>query len=167
MPILWVQGIMVSILALVLVVLPSVQSAYQILSQMSTIIYLAMVFIIYFAFIRLRRTEPNVKRGFKVPGGEFGKWLVTIVGCLGALVAMVLSFVPPSQINISSPLVYIIILIVGSAIFLAVPFVVYAKRKASWRNPQTSFEPFDWEIEGRTPSTVSKWYRKVMSPHRR
>ena len=156
-PILWVQGIMVSILALVLVVLPSVQSAYQILSQMSTIIYLAMVFIIYFAFIRLRRTEPNVKRGFKVPGGEFGKWLVTIVGCLGALVAMVLSFVPPSQINTGSPLVYIIILIAGSAIFLAVPFVVYAKRKASWRNPQTSFEPFDWEIEGRTPSTVSKW----------
>lgn len=155
--ILWIQGIMVSVLALVLVVLPSVQSAYQILSQMSTIIYLTMVFIIYFAFIRLRRTEPNVKRGFRVPGGEFGKWLVTVVGCLGALVAMVLSFVPPTQISTGSPVVYVLILVVGSAIFLAVPFIVYAKRKSSWRDPQTTFEPFDWEVEGRRPSEVSKW----------
>lgn len=156
-PILWIQGIMVSILALVLVVLPSVQSAYQILSQMSTVIYLTMVFIIYFAFIRLRRTEPNVKRGFRVPGGEFGKWLVTIVGCIGALAAMVLSFVPPTQINTGSPAVYVVILVAGSAIFLAVPFIVYAKRKASWRDPSTTFEPFEWEVEGRTPSEVSKW----------
>lgn len=155
--ILWVQGIMVSILSLVLVVLPSVQSAYQILSQMSTIIYLAMVFIIYFAFIRLRRTEPNVKRGFRVPGGEFGKWLVTGVGVIGALLAMVLSFVPPSQINTGSPVTYVVILVIGSALFLIVPFIVYAKRKASWRDPQTDFEPFDWEIEGRRPSDVSKW----------
>lgn len=155
--ILWVQGIMVSILSLVLVVLPSVQSAYQILSQMSTIIYLAMVFIIYFAFIRLRRTEPNVKRGFRVPGGEFGKWLVTGVGVIGALLAMVLSFVPPSQINTGSPVTYVVILVIGSALFLIVPFIVYAKRKASWRDPQTDFEPFDWEIEGRRPSSVSKW----------
>lgn len=155
--ILWVQGIMVSVLALVLVVLPSVQSAYQILSQMSTIIYLTMVFIIYFAFIRLRRTEPNMKRGFRVPGGEFGKWLVTAVGVLGALVAMVLSFVPPSQINTGSPLTYVVILILGSAFFIAVPFVVYAKRKPNWRDKGTDFEPFDWEIEGRKPSEVSKW----------
>lgn len=155
--ILWVQGIMVSILSLVLVVLPSVQSAYQILSQMSTIIYLAMVFIIYFAFLRLRRTEPNVKRGFRVPGGEFGKWLVTGVGLLGALVAMVLSFVPPSQINTGSPVTYVVILVAGSAIFLIVPFIVYAKRKSAWRDPNTDFEPFEWEIEGRTPDTVSKW----------
>lgn len=155
--ILWVQGIMVSVLALVLVVLPSVQSAYQILSQMSTIIYLTMVFIIYFAFIRLRRTEPNMKRGFRVPGGEFGKWLVTGIGILGALVAMVLSFVPPSQINTGSPLTYVVILILGSAFFIAVPFVVYAKRKPNWRDKGTDFEPFDWEIEGRKPSEVSKW----------
>ena len=120
-----------------LVVLPSVQSAYQILSQMSTIIYLTMVFIVYFAFIRLRRTEPNMKHGFRVPGGEFGKWLVTGIGILGALVAMVLSFVPPSQINTGSPLTYVVILILGSAFFIAVPFVVYAKRKPNWRDKGT------------------------------
>ena len=42
-----VQGIFVTILTFALVILPSVQSAYQILSQMATIIYLLMVIIIY------------------------------------------------------------------------------------------------------------------------
>lgn len=155
--ILWIQGIMVTILALVLVVLPSVQSAYQLLSQMSTIIYLTMVLIIYYTFLRLRRTEPAKKRGFRVPGGNFGKWLVSGIGILGALLAMGLSFVPPSQISTGNPVTYVIILIAGSAFFLIIPFIVYARRKASWRDANTDFEPFDWEIEGRLPSQVSRW----------
>lgn len=155
--ILWIQAILVSILALALVVLPSVQSAYQLLNQMSTIIYLAMVFIVYFTFIRLRRTEPNAKRGFRVPGGNVGKWLVTIIGSLGALLALGLSFLPPTQINIGSPVVYVVILVICSIIFIGLPFVIFAKRKPSWRDPLTTFEPFDWEIEGRRPSQVSKW----------
>lgn len=156
-PILWVQGIFVTVLSLALIVLPNVESAYQVLSQMSTIIYLVMVLIIYGAFIRLRRTEPNEKRGFKVPGGAFGKWLVAGIGILGAIVAMVLSFVPPTQIATGSPVVYIAILVVGSAVFLIFPLIVYAKRKPSWRDPATTFEPFNWEIEGRMPDKVSAW----------
>ncbi|MCD8387015.1 MAG: amino acid permease [Bacteroidales bacterium] len=156
-PILWVQGIFATILALALVVLPSVQSAYQILSQMSTVIYLIMVLIVYWAFVRLRRTEPNVKRGFRVPGGAFGMWVVTIVGVIGALIALVISFIPPSQISTGSPVVWVLIVLVGSAFFTIVPFWVYAKRKASWRDPNTTFEPFDWEMEGRRPDQVSKW----------
>ena len=39
-PVLWVEGIFVTLLTLVLLVLPTVESAYQIMSQMATIIYL-------------------------------------------------------------------------------------------------------------------------------
>ena len=156
-PLLWIQGIWVTILSLVLIILPSVESAYQILSQMSTILYLIMAIIIYGAFIRLRHTEPNVKRGFKVPGGNFVKWLIGIVGIIGAILATILSFLPPSQINTGSPVVYILILVVGCAVLLVVPFIVYDRRKASWRDKNTDFYPFNWEIEGRRPDVVSKW----------
>ena len=155
--ILYVQAAIVTLLSLVLVLLPSVESAYQILSQMSTIIYLIMVVIIYCAFVRLRRTAPDKARGFKVPGGEFGKWLVTIVGVAGAVVAGVLSFVPPSQIKTGSPVVYVGVLIIGVVVFIAIPLIVYAKRKKSWRDPGASFYPFDGPIEGRKPSVVSRW----------
>ncbi|MCH5214669.1 MAG: amino acid permease [Muribaculaceae bacterium] len=156
-PLLWIQGIWVTVLSLVLIILPSVESAYQILSQMSTILYLIMAVIIYGAFVRLRHTEPNVKRGFKVPGGDFVKWLIGIVGIVGAILAAILSFFPPSQINTGSPVVYIVILIIGCAVLLAVPFIVYDRRKASWRDANTDFYPFNWEIEGRQPDIVSKW----------
>ena len=154
---LWIQLVWVSILSLVLVILPSVESAYQILSQLSTIIYLVMVIIIYAAFVRLRRTEPNAKRGFKIPGGNFMKWFIGIVGIGGAIAASILSFLPPSQINTGSPATYIIILIIGFIVLISVPFIIYRCRKPSWRDPNTDFYPFNWEIEGRTPNTVSKW----------
>ena len=155
--ILYVQAAIVTLLSLVLVLLPSVESAYQILSQMSTIIYLVMVVIIYMAFVRLRRTAPNKARGFKVPGGKLGMWLVTVVGVAGAVLAGVLSFVPPSQIKTGNPAVYVGILIIGVAVFIAIPLIVYARRKRSWRDAGASFYPFDWQIEGRKPGQVSKW----------
>ena len=156
-PILIVAGVFVSVLTLILLVLPTVESAYQIMSQMATIIYLIMVLMIYGAFIRLRRTQPNKKRGFKVPFGKLGEWLVCGLGILGAMAALLLSYLPPSQIQTGSPVIYIGILLLGVGIFVALPLVVYAIRKPSWRNPQSHFYPFDWQIEGRKPSEVSKW----------
>lgn len=155
--VLWVQGVIVSILSLALVLLPSVQSAYQILSQMSTIIYLLMVVLVYFACVSLRRTAPNATRKFKIPGGDFGLWLVTIVGVAGAVVAMILSFFPPDQITTGSPGTYVGILVICVVVFSVLPFLVYAGRKKEWKNPKKSFYPFTWQIEGRRPTEISKW----------
>lgn len=156
-PILYVQAIFVSLLSLVLVVLPSVESAYQVMSQMATVIYLILVLMIYFAFIRLRHTQPQKQRGFRIPGGKLGEVVVAGIGILGAVVAMVLSFFPPSQINTGSPVVYVLIIFCGALLFFCVPLIVFSKRKPSWRNPKANFYPFDWQIENRRPSKVSKW----------
>ncbi len=156
-PILWVQGIFVTLLAFALVVLPSVESAYQLLSQMSTVLYLILCVMIYMAFLRLRRTEPNAHRGFRIPGGKFVEWLIGIVGIVGIVFASVLSFFPPSQINTGSPTVYVTILIVGVLFFFILPLVVYALRRPNWKNAKSDFYPFNWQIENRKPSEVSKW----------
>lgn len=150
-------GVFVTLLTLMLLVLPTVESAYQIMSQMSTIIYLIMVIMIYGAFLRLRHTQPNKKRGFRVPGGNFGKWLVFILGVFGALAALLLSYIPPSQITTGSPVIYIGSIIIGVAVFVAIPLITYRCRKPSWRNPDAHFYPFDWQIEGRKPWEVSRW----------
>ena len=156
-PILLVQGVFVSLLLLLLIVLPTVESAYQIMSQMATIIYLVMVIMIYGAFIRLRRTQPGKKRGYRVPFGKAGEVVVCVLGIAGAVLALVLSYLPPSQITTGSPAVYVGIIVVGVAVIIGMPLAVYAIRKPGWRNPQAHFYPFDWQIEGRTPGQVSKW----------
>ena len=68
--ILLLQGILVTILCAVFTVLPSVQSAYQILGQMATIIYLLMYLIMYVAAIRLRYTQPDKARPFQDTGRQ-------------------------------------------------------------------------------------------------
>jgi amino acid transporter len=145
-PILLLQGIVITLLCVAFTVLPSVQSAYQILSQMATIIYLVMYVVMYAAAIRLRYAQPEKTRPFKVPGGNFGMWFVGVVGLLGALVALVFSFIPPNQISTGNPTIYVGILLVGSAVFVAIPFALYAFHKPSWKAPDSDFEPFEWEI---------------------
>lgn len=107
-----------------------------------------MAVLFYGAFIHLRHT---------VPGGKFGEIIVCVLGISGALLDLALSFLPPSQITTGSPVVYVVIIAVGVAVFVALPLVVYGLRKPSWRNPQAHFYPFDRQIEGRRPNQVSRW----------
>jgi amino acid transporter len=141
--ILLLQGVVVTALCVAFTVLPSVESAYQILSQMATIIYLLMYVIMYVAAIRLRYSQPQKVRPFKIPGGNLGMWVVGVIGLAGALLALSLSFIPPPQIKTGSPVVYIGILLIGCAVFVVIPFIIYALHKPSWKSPDSNFEPFE------------------------
>lgn len=149
------QAIIVSVLAVLFIVLPSVQSVYQILSQLTVILYLVMYLLMFAAAIRLRVTQPNRPRPYRIPGGKVGIWIIAGVGFLGSLVAMFFSFIPPNQIKVGSPVFYVGLLVVLSVLFVAVPFVVYHVRKDSWRDPQSDFGAFTWEAEGHEPGTVT------------
>jgi putative glutamate/gamma-aminobutyrate antiporter len=155
-PILLLQGFVITLLCVALLVLPSVQSAYQILSQMATIIYLVMYLVMYAAAIRLRYTQPDKVRPFKIPGGNVGMWLVGVVGLLGAAVALAFSFIPPDQISTGSPAIYVGILLVGCAVFVAIPFVFYAFHKPTWKAVDSDFEPFEWELAARSRGSRAK-----------
>lgn len=140
--ILLVQGGVVTLLCIAFTILPSVQSAQQLLSQMATIIYLLMYLIMFVAAIRLRYTQPNKVRPFKIPGGMVGIWSISIVGLSGALLATAFSFIPPAQISTGSPITYILILCIGTACFALMPFLIYHFHKPSWKATDSDFEPF-------------------------
>ena len=140
-----------SALSIMFVVLPSVQAAYQILSQLTVILYLVMYLLMFAAAIYLRYSQPNRPRPYRIPGGDAGMWLIGGLGFLGSLLAFVLSFIPPSQISVGSPATYVEILIGLTVLFVIMPFVIYAVRKPHWRDPETDFAPFTWEAEGVHP----------------
>ena len=145
--ILILQGCIVTLLATLFVILPSVQTAYQIISQLTIILYLIMYLLMFSAAIYLRHKEPGVQRTFRIPGGNLGMWVVAGVGLLSSLLAFCFSFIPPGQIPVGSPAVYVGILIVGAIIFVAIPMVIYSMRKPEWADAQAKadFEPFGWE----------------------
>lgn len=154
--ILFVQGGVVTLLALLFVVMPSVQSFYQILSQLTVLLYLIMYLLMFSAAIVLRYKMPDAKRPFMI--GKKGNgliWIVGGVGFCGALLAFVLSFIPPSQINTGSHTVWFSVLIIGCILFVAIPFAIYAVRKPSWKNPDAKIAPFHWEEVPATAAAAS------------
>lgn len=64
--ILWVQGIIVTILAFVFLLIPNVSGAYFLLSALTVTLYLVMYMLLYAAAIRLRYSKPNVQRQYKI-----------------------------------------------------------------------------------------------------
>lgn len=138
-----VQAVIVSILSITFVIMPSVQAAFQILSQLTVILYLVMYMLMFASGIRLRQTQPARPRPYRVPA----MYLWAALGFLGSLLAFALSFVPPEQISVGSPESYVMYLVVLVVIFVAIPLVIFAMRKPEWRDPDSDFEPFTWEKE--------------------
>ncbi|MBO7186653.1 MAG: amino acid permease [Alistipes sp.] len=146
--ILLVQGVIVTILGLLFVVMPSVQAFYQILSQLTVLLYLIMYMMMFAAAITLRYKLPTYDRPFRLGArGNVLMWVLAGLGFCGSLLAFVLSFIPPSQISIGSNAVWYIVLIVGAVLFVGIPFIIYAMRKPSWRAADAEFEPFEWEAK--------------------
>ena len=145
--ILLVQGGVVTLLALLFVVMPSVQSFYQILSQLTVLLYLIMYMLMFSAAIVLRYKMKNTDRPFRLGKGNGLMWFLGCLGFCGALLAFVLSFVPPSQISTGSNTVWFSVLIIGCVVVVGAPFVIYAMRKPSWKDPEAAadFAPFHWE----------------------
>lgn len=143
--ILLIQGGIVTLLSLLFVVMPSVQSFYQILSQLTILLYLIMYMLMFAAAIVLRYKMKGAERPFRLGKGNALMWIIASVGFAGSLLAFVLSFIPPGQIQTGSNAVWYSVLIIGCVVMVVIPFIIYAMRKPSWRDPASEFAPFHWE----------------------
>ncbi len=153
--ILLVQGIAVTVLSLLFVVMPSVQSFYQILSQLTVILYLIMYLLMFSGAIALRYKMKKLNRPFRIgKSGNGLMWFVGGLGFCGSLLAFILSFIPPSQISTGSNTVWFSVLIIGAIIVVVAPFIIYASKKPSWVDPNSNFEPFHWEVQAQ-PATAN------------
>ena len=144
--ILLIQGGAVTILSLLFVIMPSVQSFYQILSQLTVLLYLIMYLMMFAAAIYLRYSMKDTPRPFRLGSkGNCLMWIVSGVGFLGSLLAFVLSFIPPAQISVGSNAVWYSVLVIGCVVVVVVPFIIYAMRKPHWVDKDSQFEPFHYD----------------------
>lgn len=147
------QSIIVSILASIFVVLPSVEAAYQILSQLAAVTYLIIYILMFLSAIRLRLHQPDRPRPYQLPGGKYGLYLFASIGLSSATVALLFSFIPPSQISVGSPILFVSILMGLAIIFITIPFLIYSFKKPSWRNENSDFAAFTWQVNTKKIST--------------
>ena len=144
--ILLIQGALVTLLGLLFVVMPSVQSFYQILSQLTVLLYLIMYLLMFAAAIYLRYSMKSAGRPFRIGSKGNGlMWIISGLGFLGSLLAFILSFIPPSQIAVGSKAMWYAVLVIGCVVVVVIPLIIYALRKPSWKDASSNFEPFHWE----------------------
>lgn len=91
-PLLVGQGILVTVLTLLFVMLPSVSSAFWVLQSMTVILYLLMYILLFITVVVLRKKQPDAPR-IKAPVLK----LVAGVGIVASVAAILIGFVPPSQ----------------------------------------------------------------------
>lgn len=131
--ILWIQGIIVTLLSSIYLIFDDVSVAFFVLSAMTAALYLTMYLIMYLAVIKLRYSQPNLERAYKVPGGKLGIWLIAGIGFLAVTFAIIVSFFPPSQLPIGSPLAYVILVAGGLVVFIGAPIIIHMFKKPSWK----------------------------------
>ncbi len=145
--ILLLQAIIVTCLAIMFVLLPTVQAAYQILSALTITLYLIMYMLMFAAFIKLRFSQSYVKRYFRVPFGNIGMWFFGGLGFCSSAVAFFFGFFPPSQIAVGSPMVWVALLVIGNGLGIVIPLTIYTLRKPEWIVDPEGFAPFSREVK--------------------
>ena len=105
--ILIVQGLIVTVLSLAYFVMADVSVASFLLSAVTITLYLIMYMLMYAAAIRLRYSQPDLKRSYRVPGGTIGMWCISGVGFAGVAFAFLVGFFPPTQLPVGSPALYV------------------------------------------------------------
>lgn len=127
------QAIIVTALSFIFLLMPSVSSAFWILSALVAEIYLAMYLLMFAAAIRLRYTKPHVKRTYRIPGGKWGMWIVSGIGILSSLFAMLVGFFPPAQLPTGNGVIYFCFLAIGLILFCLGPSIIRLFQKPSWK----------------------------------
>lgn len=126
--ILLLQGVIVTILCTVFFVMPSVNSSYWVLSNLTAQLALLFYMLMFAAAIRLRYKHAHVMRAYRIPGGLLGIWIVCGAGILTCFGAILLGFFPPSQIAVGNVIKYEAILVVGILVCCLLPLILYSKK---------------------------------------
>lgn len=125
------QGIIVSILCLAFVIMPTVNSSFWLLSiitaQLSMIVYI----IFFGSSIKLHHHQKEVPRSYKIPGGDFGIWLVAGFGIFICLFALAVGFIPPKNVTLISIATYESFLLIGMFVFVTLPIIISKVKRSS------------------------------------
>jgi glutamate:GABA antiporter len=125
------QGAVITVIALLYAFIPGVSSAYWIFAAMATQVYLIMYVLMFIAAIRLRHLQPDRARSYRAPA----LGLLTVLGVVSSVAALVIGFVAPAQFGHSNPFLYAVLILAGIlAVGILPPLLMDRFRKPAWKS---------------------------------
>lgn len=123
------QGVIVTLLCSVFILMPNVKAAYWLLGVMTSQLAFLFYLFLFAAALRLRYKERETIRAYHIPGGKFGIWLVCGMGILSCIFTFSLGFLPPPGIDIGNLTKFETTLIIGDILFCIPPLLLNIKNR--------------------------------------
>ncbi len=123
-PILILQGVIFTLLCSIFLLMPTLNSSYWLLTAMTAQLAMLVYIGMFAAVIKLRYSQPDKPRAFKIPGGNIMIWLIAGLALLTCLCAIAVGFLPPSQFKTGNVFRYEAILVSGIAFFCILPLII-------------------------------------------
>lgn len=130
--ILVLQALVPSIIALVVFFMPTISGAFWVMMALSAQLYMTMYLFMFASAIKLRFSQPDVPRPYRIPGGKAGMFLVAGLGFLTALTALLAGFIPTEGIRkqgLGHSVVYIAFLAAGMGFFIIFALLLCRSQK--------------------------------------
>jgi glutamate:GABA antiporter len=130
-----VQGLGGTVFCLLFLFLPNANATYGALTAMTAQVIVIMYVLIFASVIRLRYTQPETERAYRIPGGRTGVWLVGGAGIFACSFAFVAGFFHPgdwASWDTAQRVTYYAILVGGFVLLTMPPFVVRLLRREGW-----------------------------------
>ncbi|HCA89874.1 MAG TPA: amino acid permease, partial [Legionellales bacterium] len=125
--ILVIQGVIFTILSSVFILFDSINAAYWLLSDLCAQMALLVYIFMFAAAVKLRYSQPHKHRAYKIPGGHIVMWFVAGLGITCCVLAMLIGFIPPTQIPIGNIYMFETCFIGGLVLFVVIPWILTKK----------------------------------------
>ncbi|MCE5169065.1 tyrosine-tyramine antiporter [Paenibacillus profundus] len=132
-----IQAIVISLVAVLYVVVPDVNSAFLIITITTTILYCVVYALIAISAIRLRYKMPEVERPFRLGSKGNGlMWFVSILSMLSVAITITVSIIPPSILKPSQYTGYIIYQVGATIVMVGIALIIYKCKKPEWKKSE-------------------------------
>lgn len=135
-PLMILQGLIVTALSSVFLFMPTVSSSYWILSALTAQLYLLMYILMFLSALILRYKASDHPRAYKIPGGNYGMWLVSTIGIIGAFFAIGIGFIPPVNFPKKHTYLYVGFLLCAMFIMCVIPILITFFKSKKWKGTQ-------------------------------
>jgi amino acid transporter len=132
------QAVLGTIISTLYLFIPSINTAYWVLSALTVLLLCIVYLFVFAALIKLRYSQPDTPRAFKIPGGIVGIWIIGGLGLLSSGFTFLVSLLPTGSMNISV-VQYVLFMLIGTALLALPPLVFVRLKKPSWK-PEVALE---------------------------
>jgi amino acid transporter len=137
-PIVITQGVLVSLFCSAFIIMPTVSSAYWLLTVISGQLYLVMYLFMFAAAIKLRKKN-SANYAYKIKGVKV-TWLVSALGTVGCLSFFVIGFILPDSLGLATDAHYYLFQSTALLLMILLPPIIYYLTRFSKLNLSVSIE---------------------------